>query len=281
MDKKTLIVLGLALVFGGFTAISVNRVLKGKTEANDLGEMGKVVIAVSPISVGEQITPDKVKLEEWPKKILPEGTLDDLTKVVDRVSLAEVAVGELVLNARLAPVGSVAGLPAVIPPGTRAMTVKVDEVIGVAGFVTPNTYVDVIATITRNTLGESTSRIILQHVKVLASGKQIENQKDGAAVEVKTVTLQVMPEQAEALALASNAGKLQLVMRSSIDEEEVETVGVDAGSLFHDQTARRRGRVGGGAAAAPKKPAGVAPPPPPSATVELIQGAERTTLTFQ
>lgn len=281
MGKKSVIVLALALIFGAITAIAVNRILKQQKESSDLGELANIVVAVSPISVGQKITADQVRLEKWPKRILPEGAVGDIAEVVDRVALAEVAIGEPILKSRLAPEGSAAGLAAVIPPGMRAMTVKVDEVIGVAGFVAPGTYVDVVATATPS-LGESTSRIILQNVKVLASGKQIENGRDGGPVEVKTVTLQVTPEQAEALALASTAGRLQLVMRSSVDQNEVPTDGVDTAELFGKRIGRgvvRRSRGAGRRRSKPKaeKPA----PPPPSATVELIRGTQRTTVTFQ
>lgn len=295
MNKKALIVLGLALVFGAFTAVAVNRVLRGHAGKLTQTDMEKVVVAVSPISVGQKITPDQVKLEDRPKGTLPEGTVTDITKVVDRVSLAEVTIGEALLSSRLAPEGSAAGLSAVIPPGMRAMTVKVDEVIGVAGFVSPGAYVDVVATVMGSGIeNDSTSRIILQQVKVLASGKQIENGKEGGPVEVKTVTLQVTPEQAEALALASTAGKLQLVMRNSVDENEVKTTGVNTAALFQGLVrgaGRRPGMSRPGAEATEpskskpvarkKEPTKEVAPGPPPKTVELIQGEKRTTVTFQ
>jgi pilus assembly protein CpaB len=169
----------------------------------------------------------------------------------------------------------------------------VDEVIGVAGFVAPGTYVDVVATIMRTGVdGDSASRIILQNVKVLASGKQIESGKDGGPVEVKTVTLQVTPEQAEALALASTAGRLQLVMRNTVDENQINTKGIDTVALFQGliQSAPRTGLVG--RAAEPEASPRTKPvranvpdkevvPKPAGVTVELIQGAQRSTVTFQ
>jgi len=293
MNKKALIVLSLALIFGAITAVAVNRVLKRGTDRFSEGERVKVVVAVSPISVGQRIMTDQVKLEERPKNTLPEGAMTDITKVIDRVALTEAAIGEAILSSRLAAEGSAAGLSAVIPAGMRAMTVKVDEVIGVAGFVAPGAYVDVVATVVRTGIeDESTSRIILQKVKVLASGKQIENGKDGGAVEVRTVTLLVTPEQAEALALASTAGKLQLVMRNTVDENEVNTTGVDTAALFNGFIQGSARAVSGrpvtpAADAARAKPvarkegAKEVVPKPAGATVELIQGGQRTTVTFQ
>jgi pilus assembly protein CpaB len=288
MNKKAMIVLGLALVFGAITAVAVNRVLKKQADKFASSEINRVVVAVSPITVGQKFTPDQVKLEDRPKNTLPEGAISDITRVLDRVSLQEVAIGEAILNSRLAPEGSAAGLQAVIPSGMRAMTVKVDEVIGVAGFIAPNSFVDIVATTLGNGFeNESVSRIILQQVKVLASGKQVENRKDGEPVEVNTVTLQVTPEQAEALALASTAGKLQLVMRNTVDEQPVETTGINTSSLFKGlvQAGSLRGRP---EAPAPrpkpvvkKEPPREAPPKPTGPTVEVIQGSKRDTVTFQ
>lgn len=209
-----------------------------------------------------------------------------MEKLVGRVTIAEIFPGEPILETRLAPEGSAAGLPAIIPPGMRAMTVKVDEVIGVAGFVAPGTYVDVVGTVVEGAGQNAVSRVILQNVKVLASGQRMETQKDGQAIEVKTVTLQVTPEEAEILALASNAGKLQLVMRNTVDREMVQTKGVDEVTLFRGvradvgsnvaTTARPSGSV--------RKKTEAAPSPETlskATTIELIRGSERTTLTFQ
>ncbi len=286
MNKKALLVLGLAVVFGGFTAAAVNRVIKGQANAFK-GETQKVVVAVGPITRGQIVTPDQVKLEDRVKKDMPEGTISDINKVINRVALSEIAIGEAILVSRLAAEGSAAGVPGLIAQGMRAMTVKVDEVIGVAGFITPGTYVDVVATVLGNGLsGDSTSRIILQAVKVLASGKQIENDRDGGAVEVRTVTLEVMPDQAEVLALASTAGKLQLVLRNTTDGNEINTAGVTTGELFKGMGISRPAPVREVAEAAPAPaPAPVQkapePPKPRGPAVEVIQGSERSTVTFQ
>jgi len=162
------------------------------------------------------------------------------------------------------------------------MTVKVDEVIGVAGFVAPGTYVDVVATVMRGGLeDESTSRIILQRVKVLASGTQIENKKDGSPVEVNTVTLEVEPEAAEILALASNAGKLQLVMRNSADDQQEENpAGVNIATVFPGSSRRNTAIP---TRAPTRRPAGRVsrkveekPVVPPPEVIEVIRGDKRT-----
>jgi pilus assembly protein CpaB len=149
-------------------------------------------------------------------------------------------VREPVTLARLAPEGTSGGLPAVIPEGYRAMTVKVDDVVGVSGFVMPGSYVDVVAVIVpvaaQGTQSQGPiSKIVLQHIKVLASGAKIDspdNQREPN--QTKAVTLQVTPDQAEKLSLAANEGKLTLVMRSYTDQEPSQTKGANKQSLLTD-----------------------------------------------
>ncbi|GBC83094.1 hypothetical protein HRbin10_02234 [bacterium HR10] len=290
MNKKALIVLSLAVIFGLLTAVLVHRTLKGSASARAGQKTKKVVVAAVKLGLGTPIKAEQVSLAEWPESLLPRGAFSEVEKLIGRVTIAEIFPGEPILEARLAPEGSAAGLPAIIPPGMRAMTVKVDEVIGVAGFVAPGTYVDVVATVVEGAGQNAVSRVILQNVKVLASGQRMETQKDGQAIEVKTVTLQVTPEEAEILALASNAGKLQLVMRNTVDRETVRTSGVDESALFRGKVARAEATaqtVTGGAPAAARsarRKTETAPSPETlskSAVVELIRGSERTTITFQ
>jgi pilus assembly protein CpaB len=145
-------------------------------------------------------------------------------------------VREPLTQVKLAPQGSEAGLAAMIAEGARAMTVKVDDVVGVAGFVTPGAFVDIVAVVNPSDNGSTegpTSKIVLQYIKVLASDRNIEKRESGEEiVSVKAVTLQVTPEQAEKLALAATEGKLQLVMRNSVDKDDVLTVGVNKRSLL-------------------------------------------------
>jgi len=283
MSKQALIVIVLALILGAVAAVYVRGLIRSRGPS---GVTEKVVVAVRPIALGQVIQKDQVELADLPKKILPsEGTHHDLSNVIGRVSRVEVAPGGPILESWLAPKGVVPGLSAVIPEGMRAMTVKVDEVIGVAGFVLPGTYVDVVVTVMRSGFGEeSTARIVLQNVKVLASGEQIENKKDGSPVKVTTVTLQVGPEQAEKLALASNAGKLQLVMRGGADREAGETEGVTISELLEGTTQSSAPRTQSNSPGTQRPPvarngppkAPVAPLPPE--TVEIILGTQRSTV---
>ncbi|HEX5707553.1 MAG TPA: Flp pilus assembly protein CpaB, partial [Pyrinomonadaceae bacterium] len=217
------------------------------------------------------------------------------------------AAREPVTEFKLAAEGSEAGLSAVIPEGYRAMAVKVDDVMGVSGFLKPGAMVDVLTVIEQPNEGtkkDPISKIVLQNVKVLASGLDMDKPKnEREAVSVRVVTLQVTPEQAEKLALASTAGKLRLVMRNSIDQGDEQTKGIDkqtlltgehatvpppAGALKSEQKAmpsapapvfhRRRAAAPSAPQAAPQ--AAPAPPPPPRPSVEMINGSKRSTVEF-
>jgi pilus assembly protein CpaB len=157
------------------------------------------------------------------------------------VAAQNIMAREPVTDQRLAPEGSAAGLSAVIPEGYRAMTVKVDDVVGISGFIQPGTLVDVVVVIDpaeKNGEQGPISKIVLQNIKVLANGQNIDKPKDDReANSVKAVTLLVTPEQAEKLALASTEGKLQLVMRNSIDQDDEETRGVNKRTLLNGDRA--------------------------------------------
>ncbi|MBI4470190.1 MAG: Flp pilus assembly protein CpaB [Acidobacteria bacterium] len=284
MNKKAILVLGLALLFGGLTALSIKTVLNRKNTSFSSAEPKKVVVAALPIKMGGKVSTEQLKVVEWPDNLVPQGAFSEMPKVIDRVAMTEFIPGEAILEGRLAPEGTLAGLAAIIPDGFRAITVKVDEVIGVAGFIAPGTLVDIIASsVSLGNQEESNSRIILQNVKVLASGQKIETQeegKNGKPVEVKTVTLQVTPPQAESLALAATAGKLQLVMRNTTDQMVVVTSGVSAGEIFSGSGG---GPVRAGRSATAQKPTKVerVEATVPRNTIEVIRGTERSTVSFQ
>ena len=182
------------------------------------GEWGRFVVARLTIPLGGKITVEQLTMAAIPNGSTPEGAFRKLEDVVGRVAITPIGVREPVTTLKLAPEGMGAGLSAVIPEGYRAMTVKVDDVVGVSGFIMPGSFVDVVAVIIPATSPNganrgSISKMVLRNIKVLASGAKIdspENQREPAAVNV--VTLQVTPEQAEKLVLAASQGKLRLIM---------------------------------------------------------------------
>jgi len=194
----------------------------------DSGERNSddVVVAKVEIPVGSRIIPEQLTIAQFPANVTLEGAftvVDD--KLIGRLASMNIFPREPITESRLAPVGAAGGLPSVIPEGYRAMTVKVDDVVGVSGFIMLGTLVDIVVVITPprgSGQEEVISKIVLQNIKVLASGQNIDKPKDFREVEqsIKAVTLQVTPEQAEKLALASSEGKLQLVMRNSVDQRD-------------------------------------------------------------
>ena len=295
-NKRFLIVLVGALLFGLLAAFSVSRYLSS-AQANTKNH-NRVAVAKVAIPVGTKIIPEQVMIVPFPKESTPDGAFDQADKLVGRVAVTNIAPREPITESRLAAEGTAGGLSAVIPEGYRAMTVKVDDVVGISGFIMPGTLVDIVVVINpaeNAAMKDPISKIVLQNIKVLANGKNIdqpENQRD--ANSVKAVTLLVTPEQAEKLALAASEGRLQLVMRNSIDQGDEQTTGMDKrrllggeraaplpepGSLKSEQPAAtkpaaRRIRP------AEAKPVVQAAPPPPRASVEMIEGAKKRSVEF-
>jgi pilus assembly protein CpaB len=237
-NKRLIIALTGAVICGLIGVMLITRYLSNlQTFTNDLGS---VVVAKQEIPLGEKISADQLALASVPNGSAPEGVFRKMDEVVGRVAITPIGVREPITNMKLAPSGTGGGLSAVIPEGYRAMTVKVDDVVGVSGFIMPGSFVDVVAIITPVQAAATSgpiSKIVLQNIKVLASGAKIdspENQRQPS--EVKAVTLQVTPEQAEKLVLAANEGKLQLVMRNYSDQEDTQTKGADKSTLLSGDT---------------------------------------------
>lgn len=233
-NKRFFVVLGCALMFGLVAAFAVSRYL---SSANVYAKsLNSVVVAKVDIPIGAKIIPEQLMVVQFPRESTPDGTFDKVEKLVGRVAVQKIAAREPLTDSRLAPEGSAAGLSAAIPEGYRAMTVKVDDVVGISGFIQPGTLVDIVVVIDpseKNNEQGPVSKIVLQNIKVLANGQNIDKPKDDReANSVKAVTLQVTPEQAEKLALASTEGKLQLVMRNSIDQDDEQTNGVNKRTLL-------------------------------------------------
>jgi pilus assembly protein CpaB len=296
-NKRFLVVLAGALVFGLLAAVSVSRYLSS-TQAL-AKSLNKVAVAKVAIPIGTKIIPEQVMLVQFPTESMPDGTFNNVDKLTGRVAVVNIGAREPITDSRLAPEGTAAGLSAVIPEGYRAMTVKVDDVVGISGFIMPGTLVDVVVVITPEepTNGRGPiSKIVLQNIKVLANGQNIdkpENERD--ANSVKAVTLQVTPEEAEKLALASSEGRLQLVMRNSIDQGDEETKGVNKQTLLGGDRATPIPDPGSLKSEQPKvesKPRPVqrrvntepetkpATPPAPRTSVEVIEGAKKRNVDF-
>jgi pilus assembly protein CpaB len=283
-NKRTAIVLVVAVLLAGVASLGMYRVVSrrpagGTAEAKTVG----VVVAAHPLKLGARLTSDHVKLVKWPADAQVPGAFATVEEVVDRGLIADVEVNEPLTAAKLAPVEAGAGLPPSIPPGMRAVSVKVNEVVGVAGFVVPGTRVDVMVTLTnRQQQQESVTRVVVSNVQVLTAGTRYdqENAKEGQPIPSTVVTLLVSPEDGERIALAASEGQIMLTLRNPLDTLPTATTGVRTGGLLGQPAAAPqpiKPRVP--KASAPAKPVQPEPatnPAPKRYTVEAIRGAKRT-----
>ncbi|HEX6045122.1 MAG TPA: Flp pilus assembly protein CpaB [Pyrinomonadaceae bacterium] len=300
-NKRLIIALLAAVAFGLIAAISVSRYLANAQAYTK--NLTNVVVAKVEIPLGSRIVPEQLSVVQFPKSVAPDGTFAIIdANVVGRVAVTRIAPREPITESRLAAVGVAAGLSSVIPEGYRAMTVKVDDVVGVSGFIQPGTLVDVVVTINPpdDRQRDRISKIVLQNIKVLANGGNIDKPRNEKEVErVKAVTLQVTPEQAEKLALASTEGKLQLVMRNSVDQNDEVTPGANKASLLAGERAQlvpepglgskeekprtttvRRSKPRVVQTSAPANERVTAAPAPPRPSIEVIEGAKKKNVDF-
>ncbi len=290
MDRRFLTVLGVSLVF----ALVVSSVFYQMTSRGNAAKRVEttdtkdVVIATRPLGVGWMIKPQDVKIDKVPGDAFPKGAFSKVEDVLDRPVISNVLLDEPILDGRLAAKGSGLGLAPTIPVGMRAVTVRVNDVAGIAGFVLPGMKVDVLVT-GHPPSGDSTmTTTCLQNMLVLSAGTTMTPDPRGQTINAPTVTLLVDPEQAETLTLASSEGRIQLVLRNSSDQTIEKTSGRFVSELYGSArkpaapaapvAAPRPARQVVASAPAPPPPpmiAAPAPPPPPDQIV-VIRGTTRT-----
>lgn len=216
----TVIALGLAVLFGVLAVVLVNRWMTARVrapqeETRSQMALTKIVVAAANLNIGTRLSADNLALAEWPKANVPQGAFSEISQVEGRVVVSKMIAGTPIRAAELAAPGSGAGLVATIKPGMRAMAIRVDEVVGVGGFIMPNTFVDVIEI--DNQSPTSRARTILEKVEVLAIAQETYNE-DGKPKIVRTVTLELSPQDAEKMAQTTHKGAIQLVLRNPLDE---------------------------------------------------------------
>jgi pilus assembly protein CpaB len=276
-QNRMLIGLVLAILIAFGLSTYVYRQFKQVSSAKPV-VAGHIVVAASPLQLGTRVDSGNLRLMPWPSDEPVSGMFTRIEDCANRALITPVAANEPILESKLAPKESGAGLPATIPQGMRALSVAVNDVVGVAGFVTPGTMVDVLVTgkLGGGTRGseDNITRTILENVRVLAAGQKIEQDREGKPQTVPVITLLVSPEDAAKLAMASTEGKIQLALRNTVDTKKVEPPSVLEATLFS-----------GAAPAPPKRTAPVvkaaAPPPPPSPyVIEVITGSKRENKSF-
>lgn len=293
MDRRFLTVLGVSLVF----ALLVSSVFyqmtarsssgPRKAEASDTKDM---VVTTRPLGVGVIIKPADIKIAKMPADGFPKGAFSKVEEVLDRPVISNMLLEEPVMEGRLAPKGSGLGLAPTIPVGMRAVTVRVNDVAGVAGFVLPGMKVDVLVTGHPPSAGEgSITNTVLQNMLVLAAAQTIQADARGQAIQAPTVTILATPDQAETLTLANSEGRIQLVLRNSSDQTIETTPGRYTAELY-GQAAKRvapkpfvddvvphpRPVVAAAPPPPVAPPVAAPPPPPPPDQIVMIRGNTRT-----
>jgi pilus assembly protein CpaB len=273
MNRTRLLMIGsLAVALGFLAAVYVYRNLNSRT-GSGLESGMDVIVAADDLQVGARVEEHDIKIIKIPAAYLPPGAPRRRSDVLGHGVIIPISKGEFILPNRLAGENAGAGLPSLIPPGMRAVSVRVNEVVSVAGFVTPGTRVDVLLTGTPGG-GEQQTTTVLQNVAVLASGHTLERTATGEAQTTAVITLLVSPDDAQRLTLASSEGHIQLALRNPLDTKQDEV-----------PSSNSRGLYRGMAAPAPTHQIvhhtavqRVTPLPPPGATgvsVEVYQGDKK------
>ena len=264
-NTRALVMIGISIIAALAAVFIAARWVSQETAIRT----GKVVVANADIDIGSKLTAPMVRLADWPIGSVPAGAASDASKVVDRVILVNLQKGEPVLESKLAPEGAKAGLSAIVGKGKRAISVKVNEVVGVAGFALPGNYVDVMVNtqeegVKGSNQDTSLSKIVLERILVLAVAQETTTDANKPKV-VSAVTLELTPEEAEKLDLARSVGTLSLVLRNQVDLDSVKTVGTTKAKLL--------GRAPG-PAPAPQASASAALPATKPAVVKRASGPQ-------
>ena len=235
MRSRIFAVLAVAILAGGGLAYGTYNMVNNQAPAAAAPtETKPVVVAATNLQLGAELKAGDLTVMAFPKGKAPEGTFTTPTEIVGRGLIVPVVKNEPILAAKLASKEAGSGLPPVIPEGMRAVSVRVDDVVGVAGYVLPGNRVDVLATANPSDhRADMTTKVILSNVQVLTAGTRMEqDQENTKPVQVTVVTLLVFPEQSERLALASTEGKIQLALRNPLDQGAPETPGIKTAGLM-------------------------------------------------
>jgi pilus assembly protein CpaB len=271
-QQRIVLILVLAVMAAAVAGFSTLRFLSTRpvtTVTAPSARKATVVLAARDLPVGALVAAEDVRTVEWPADLVPEGFYNQTADVVGRGLITGVRTNEPLLASKLAEPGSGGGLPIRIPEGMRAMSIPVDQVVGVAGFVISGTRVDVLLTIQPPGQSETITQIILQNLTVLSAGQVYQRDERGEPITVNVVTLMVTPEQAERLSLATSQGRIQLALRNMLDIDDAVTTGIRTSALLNGQP--RRGTP-------VARPAGAQRQAPSS--VEMYKGGTRSIQRF-
>src|SRR6201998_3081782 len=275
MNRTRLLMIGfLAVAIGFLASVYVYKSLQGKAG----GDAGiEVMVAANDLQVGQRIDEHDIRIIHINPADLPPGSPRRRSDVLGHGVIVPISKGEFILPNRLAGENAGSGLPSLIPPGMRAVSVRVNEVVSVAGFVTPGTRVDVLLTGTPAGGSEEQTTTVLQNVAVLASGHTLERTSTGEAQTTAVITLLVTPDDAQRLSLASSQGHIQLALRNPVDTKQEEVPASNARGLFRGLPAPAV--VHTSVRHVLPKPT-VAAPASTGVSVEVYQGEKKTDVKF-
>jgi len=277
-NTRTIIVLAVAIPMAAIASYGVYLAVKSMPVREVEVARTQAVVATHPLSVGTLVTKDDLKLVSWPAASPVPGMFTETDKAVNRGVIIAVSENEPLTESKLAPIGAGAGLTPTITAGMRALSVKVNEVIGVAGFVIPGTHVDVVVTVRRPD-GSSQSRAVLSNVQVLTAGTRYDQEratKEGKPIPTSVVTLLLTPEDAEKMTLASEEGRIMLALRNPLDTAPTKTEGARMTALLGEASPPPITKMVNGQKMAKAAPKPEPPAAPQRYTVETIRAAKRS-----
>jgi pilus assembly protein CpaB len=268
MNRTRLLLIGfVALALGAFVAFAVYKNLLAKSGANN--EPGiDVALAANDLKVGDRLEERDIRVARVPVSLIPPGAFRAGSPITGRGIILPVSKGEFILSSKLAPEKAGSGLPSMIPAGMRAVSVRVNEVVAVAGFVVPGTSVDVLLTGNPGGANEPQTTTVLENVKVIAAGKSLERNASGDPQTTPVITLLASPDDAQKLTLAASQGHIQLALRNPMDTRPTDPAAVRAQGLYKGLPApptTAHVKVA-------KKPIVQPPPTPGPYKVEIIRG---------
>src|SRR5262249_51328029 len=273
MDRttRTIIVVGIAVLVAAIASFGVYRAIQQMPVREDEVRSLYQVVAARDMPMGTLLTPNDVKLVPWPASSPVQGGFTTVEPVMNRGRIGGVVTNEPLTEAKLAPLAAGAGLPPSITEGMRALSIRVNEVVGVAGFVVPGTHVDVLVTISQGQ-SDTLTRVVVSDVQVLTAGTRYDQEKarDGQPIPTSVVTLLLLPVDAERITLASQQGSLMLTLRNPLDRKLTESKGVRTAALFGDPPPPPIIKT----APTGRKVAVAVPPPPPTQPIPKVYTVE-------
>ncbi len=280
MRSRIFAVLAIAILAGGGLAYGTYNFMQNQPVKQVNTPTQPVVVAAADLQLGAELKKEDLQVVQFPAGKTPEGTFSKPEEIIGRGLIVPIVKNEPILKAKLASKEAGSGLPPVIPEGMRAVSVRVNEVVGVAGYVLPGNRVDVVATASpTEARADTTSKVVLSNVQVLTAGTRMEHDGDQSKpVQVTVVTLLVYPEQAERLALASTEGKIQLALRNPLDQGAPATPGIKTSGLMGTVApVKVRQSAGMSRPRAAQPVTQTVPTAAPLPTVEMIRGDKRAT----